>query len=77
MRQKLGVALVLPFTLSQPHLEDLTFVPFRPEINRVLAAIYLRRGMSPLTKSLLAEVREEIRAFGQRMSALGIKATSP
>jgi DNA-binding transcriptional LysR family regulator len=77
VRQQIGVALVLPFTLSQPHLEDLTFRPFRPEINRVLAAVYLRRGMSPLTKSLLAEVREEVRAFGQRMSALGIKATAP
>lgn len=77
VRQKLGVALVLPFTLSQPHLEDLVFVPFRPEINRVLAAVYLRRGMSPLTKSLLAEVREEVRAFGRRMGEVGIKATTP
>lgn len=77
VRQKLGVALVLPFTLSQPHLEDLTFVPFRPEISRVLATVYLRRGVSPLTKALLAEVRDEIKAFGNRMSALGIKATSP
>lgn len=77
VRQKLGVALILPFTLSQPHLDDLTFVPFRPEINRVLATVYLRRGVSPLTKALLAEVRDEIKAFGSRMSALGIKATAP
>jgi DNA-binding transcriptional LysR family regulator len=77
VRQKLGVALILPFTLSQPHLDDLTFVPFRPEINRVLATVYLRRGVSPLTKALLAEVRDEIKAFGNRMSALGIKATAP
>ena len=35
------------------------------------------RGPYAEWERLLAEVREEIRAFGQRMSALGIKATSP
>ncbi len=77
VRSGLGVAVMLPFALSQPRLGDLDFVPFEPEITRVLVAVYVKRSLSPLTRSLLAEVRNELKRFGAHLRARGVPATAP
>lgn len=77
VRRGLGVAVMLPFALTQPRLGELSLVPFRPEIRRVLAAVYLRRQLTPLTRALLAAVRDELRRFGNRMRSRGVMIEAP
>jgi len=77
VRRGLGVAVMLPFALSQPRLGDLAVVPFEPEITRVLAALYVKGTLSPLTRSLLAEVRDELKRFGAQMRARGVPVSAP
>lgn len=78
VRQGLGVAIILPFMLGQPKIADVVFVPFKPEINRTLVAVYLRSpSISPLTKALLGEVKEQVRRFNRTMAARGIPSSLP
>ena len=75
VRQGLGIAITLPFVLSPRTTEDLAVAAFKPEIRRSLVAIYLKKpGLSPLAKSFLAQVRDEMKNFARHLTELGIPA---
>ncbi|MBF9235485.1 LysR family transcriptional regulator [Microvirga alba] len=78
VRQGVGVAITLPFVLTQASLRDIAVSAFRPEIKRMLVAVYLRQPtMSPLAKSFMLFVREELRQFSRELSARGITSSVP
>jgi len=75
VRQGLGIAITLPFVLSPRGNDDLAVTAFKPEIRRSLVAVYLKKpGLSPLAKSFLTQVREEMRGFAKHLNELGISA---
>jgi DNA-binding transcriptional LysR family regulator len=78
VRQKLGVAVTLPYILTQPQMDDVIAVPFQPAIRRTLVAVYVRKpSMTSFTRALLGHVREELRQFGRELGEKGIAATLP
>jgi DNA-binding transcriptional LysR family regulator len=73
VRHNMGIAVTLPYILTQGGLSDIAVARFHPDIRRRLVAVYLKQpAMSPLSKTLISLVGEELRGFDAHLKSLGI-----
>ncbi|WP_201838662.1 LysR family transcriptional regulator [Microvirga zambiensis] len=74
VRHSMGIAVTLPYILTQGGFSDIAVARFQPDIRRRLVAIYLKQpAMSPLSKKLIALVIEELRSFNSYLNSHGIQ----